>query len=571
MNSSLLESESIFIPCPEEELPERPSLYNSLSLHSNNAGPNNWKNDVQQSPRTPSTVIMTAEEAMRLLNIAATLLQSNVKSYLQRQKYKAMLKRHKAAIKIQAVWRGYRIRNLNIKIVNMKMGMMKKTFEKKLNNYMQDFEERLNNLKESQLVMTDILKEVLVQNAYLKKTLEDEIAERKKSIEKIDNGVLGKMDEEIKVVHLKQQTKSIPNRSSLSNNSLINKSQRDRKSKYFTDIEYIHEPVRNEKSDKRSIADKQIESPIDRYVSKVTNKNRTMKESLQLSLDPYESTFSTLPGSNYNTIPLTSTSLSEEIGETCVRDLNKNKERENSLKLGKTDTDKDENTLFMVNDSLENTLHADLSINNNCSSDQVVMKSTSYKDIQRNLSAEFMRVSTKSELDLNTEFNQVCPSDNHIDNVKQQDHCSVAPANSIYNVDKETAVLTENVPSNNTKYENYDPSANIISKTSGSNQDLEDTGKNISEQSSEVVAGFFGFNGHAEAQSQHNGVAVSDKKSDKQCQTENQVLQMNGIEVFSNDTNVPELIENLSLKYSIGGKCVNNGDEIKESDIELIF
>ena len=522
MNSSLLESESIFIPCPEEELPEIPSLYNSLLLHSNNASPNNWKNDVQQSPRTPSTVVMTAEEAMRLLNIAATLLQSNVKSYLQRQKYKTMLKRHKAAIKIQAVWRGYRVRNLNIKIVNMKMGMIKKTFEKKLNNYVQDFEERLFSLKESQLVMTDILKEVLVQNAYLKKTLEDEIAERKKSIEKIDNGILLKMDEEIKLVHPKQQTESIPNRPSLSNNSLINKSQRDRKSKYFTDIECIHEPVGNERADKHPIADEQIESSIDRYTSKVTNKNSIMKASLQLSLDPYESTFSTLPDSNYNLIPSMPTSLSEEIEDASERDLNKNKEKENNLKLEKTDFEKHENTLSMVNSSLENTVYAAVSINNNRSTDQVIIDRTSFKDAQRNLTAEFTTVSTKSDFDRSTEFNQVCPTDNHIGSVKQQDHWSVPPANPVSNVDKENTVLTSNVFSKNIKYENYDQSA-IISNTSGSNQDLQDTRINLLGESSEVVVGFFDFNGYTEAQLQLNGVAESDKESDEQSQTENKI------------------------------------------------
>lgn len=570
MNSSLLESESIFIPCPEEELPERPSLYNSLLLHSNNASPNNWKHDVQQSPRTPSTVIMTAEEAMRLLNIAATLLQSNVKSYLQRQKYKTMLKRHKAAIKIQAVWRGYRIRNLNIKIVNMKMGMIKKAFEKKLNNYVQDFEERLNNLKESQLVMADILKEVLVQNAYLKKTLEDEIAERKKSIEKIDNGILVNMDEEIKLVHPKQQTESIPNRPSLSNNSLINKSQRDRKYKYFTDIEYIHEPVGNERADKHPIADEQIESSFDRYTSKVTNKNSIMKTSLQLSLDPYESTFSTLPDSNYNLIPSMPTSLSEEIGEASERDLKENEEKENNLKLEKTDTEKHEKTLSIVNNSLENTVYAAVSINNNRSTDQVVVDRTSFKDAQRNLTAEFTRVSAKSDIDLSTEFNQVCPTDNHAGSVKQQDHWSVPPAHPISNVDKKNTVLKSNVFSKNIKYENYDQFANI-SNTSGSNQDLQDTGINLSGESSEVVVGFFDFNRYTEAQLQLNGVAESDKESDEQSQTENKISQINGIEVYSNDTNASELIENLSLKDSIGGNCVNNEDEIKESDIELIF
>ena len=100
----------------------------------------------------------------------------------------------------------------------------------------------------------------------------------------------------------------------------------------------------------------QIESSFDRYTSKVTNKNSTMKENLQLSLDPYESTFSTLPDLNYNLIPSTPTSLSEEIGEASERDLNENKEKENNPKLEKTDTEKHENTLSMVNDSLENTL-----------------------------------------------------------------------------------------------------------------------------------------------------------------------------------------------------------------------
>ena len=51
-----------------------------------------------------AAVTMTSDEALRLLNLAAAMIQAYVRGFIQRKKYLAFLKYRKAATKIQATW-----------------------------------------------------------------------------------------------------------------------------------------------------------------------------------------------------------------------------------------------------------------------------------------------------------------------------------------------------------------------------------------------------------------------------------------------------------------------------------
>ena len=125
MNSSLLVSDSVFINVSESKFKfhdysaddtkfditsvddDDSQLDSSIDKQKNFCNKN-----IESVPIT-----MTREEAMKLVNIAASLLQVNIKRYLQQKKFKVILLRHKSAIKIQAVWRGYSVRILNKKVI----------------------------------------------------------------------------------------------------------------------------------------------------------------------------------------------------------------------------------------------------------------------------------------------------------------------------------------------------------------------------------------------------------------------------------------------------------------------
>lgn len=104
MNDSLLKSESIFIPLDS-------SLHTMLSESEGNSS---------CEEQNGNQILLTQEEAMRLLHIAASIIQSNFKSFVQQKYYKRALQEHKSAIKIQAFWRGYRTRNLDLKVMRLK-------------------------------------------------------------------------------------------------------------------------------------------------------------------------------------------------------------------------------------------------------------------------------------------------------------------------------------------------------------------------------------------------------------------------------------------------------------------
>jgi len=126
MNSSLLESESVFVPID--------SSLNTVFLGKENAQASFYSSfdldDVPPAvPSISEKIVMTEEQAMRLLHIAASLLQANIKRYFQQKRYIKMLKERHAASKIQALWRGYRIRNLNIKTQNLKYQFLCEKFK----------------------------------------------------------------------------------------------------------------------------------------------------------------------------------------------------------------------------------------------------------------------------------------------------------------------------------------------------------------------------------------------------------------------------------------------------------
>ena len=115
MNDSLLQSESIFIPID--------SSVNTLASQDLKT-----EDDCDIQGKYPP-ISLTQEQAMRLLHIAASIIQSNFKRYLQQKRYKIKLREQKAATKIQALWRGYRTRNLDVKVLQLKNEYMVRQFQ----------------------------------------------------------------------------------------------------------------------------------------------------------------------------------------------------------------------------------------------------------------------------------------------------------------------------------------------------------------------------------------------------------------------------------------------------------
>jgi len=103
-----LESESHYIPVPPSEM-EQPHF---------------------------DDPIMTEEEALRLLSLAATLIQAHVRGYLVRKKFDFFLYRRQknAATCIQAAWKGHRARTRDIKVVNIRNELRIKRMVSVINN-----------------------------------------------------------------------------------------------------------------------------------------------------------------------------------------------------------------------------------------------------------------------------------------------------------------------------------------------------------------------------------------------------------------------------------------------------
>jgi len=110
---------------------------------------------------TSSSVVMTTEEAMRLLNLAASLLQANIKMFLQRKKYLNYLKRYKSAVKIQSLWKGYHTRNLNQNIIKLKNDHFMKVLQLNLSKFAGNNHMKLDFVMKQQSLVINIIQELL--------------------------------------------------------------------------------------------------------------------------------------------------------------------------------------------------------------------------------------------------------------------------------------------------------------------------------------------------------------------------------------------------------------------------
>ncbi|XP_067027627.1 uncharacterized protein [Acropora muricata] len=131
---TLLESESHYIPVPPSEM-EQPHF-------------------VQDDP------IMTEEEALRLLSLAATLIQAHVRGYLVRKKFDFFLYRRKknAANCIQAAWKGYRARTRDIKVVNIRNELRIKRMVSVINNLYSIIDREHDEAVKSREKMKNVIK-----------------------------------------------------------------------------------------------------------------------------------------------------------------------------------------------------------------------------------------------------------------------------------------------------------------------------------------------------------------------------------------------------------------------------
>uniref|UniRef100_A0A7M5WWV4 Uncharacterized protein n=1 Tax=Clytia hemisphaerica TaxID=252671 RepID=A0A7M5WWV4_9CNID len=156
MNDSLLQSESIFVPLD--------TSMDIDTIASQSFLINSFETDVPHSviskPKTPQKITMTQEQAFKLLHIAASIIQSKFKGYLQRKRYQSLLKENKAATKIQALWRGYRTRNLDVKIIKIKHDLLAKKFHE----YILSQEEQRDMLINVMLELSRNLQELKMTN-----------------------------------------------------------------------------------------------------------------------------------------------------------------------------------------------------------------------------------------------------------------------------------------------------------------------------------------------------------------------------------------------------------------------
>lgn len=163
VNSSLLESESVFLQLDDikkssNSLGNKSDLENVLSNNQYISG------GEYPDPLLIRPIQMTHEEAMRLLNIAASLLQAHIKRFFQQRRYQKMLKEHNAATKIQAAWRGYHTRYLNMKIFYKKHKYITNKSQQHILEIRKTFHNKVSVMMKQQTVLLDTLTKTLCEN-----------------------------------------------------------------------------------------------------------------------------------------------------------------------------------------------------------------------------------------------------------------------------------------------------------------------------------------------------------------------------------------------------------------------
>lgn len=187
MNDSLLQSESIFIPLD--------SSVNTLASQDLK-----MEDECVIESKYPP-ISLTQEQAMRLLHIAASIIQSNFKRYLQQKRYQIKLREKKAATKIQALWRGYRTRNLDVKVMQLKHKYLIRQFQ----NYFLSELETKSIFASSLLTLSEKVEELSFSND--KSLINKMITDRKMNDHKNYENVTNKDESELSVIQIKNESR----------------------------------------------------------------------------------------------------------------------------------------------------------------------------------------------------------------------------------------------------------------------------------------------------------------------------------------------------------------------------
>jgi len=167
-DASLLDSESVFIKIHDESPSKSPNYTDSIDELQDDLKSLSWDQlitlDLEESSQiTPTNgnmyekVKLTKHEAFKLLNMAATLLQRNIRRYFQQKKYRNFLIAYKAAVKIQSAWRGYRTRNLDTKVTGIKHDYMMRKLQEQMSTMNENYKKKLDAANRDKSLLIQIV------------------------------------------------------------------------------------------------------------------------------------------------------------------------------------------------------------------------------------------------------------------------------------------------------------------------------------------------------------------------------------------------------------------------------
>eukprot|EP00794_Sanderia_malayensis_P000186 gene186-799_t len=149
---------------------------------------------VSVSDRT--SVSMTAEEAVRLLNLAAAMIQAYVRGFLQRRKYQTFMKRFKAATKIQAAWRGYYTRCLDFDLINTRKDQAVIQLSQRVNVLESDLQRLQAEKDKDKSIMAEIFK-IMMQEINTQRDQLNRLEQSKENVSSLCRGL------QTEIYHLK--------------------------------------------------------------------------------------------------------------------------------------------------------------------------------------------------------------------------------------------------------------------------------------------------------------------------------------------------------------------------------